>query len=156
MSQPTGNHLPGGDNGHRERNSNFYMTFRGRQQIFRDFERFLGTQQTSLAGLPKRQMKDFYNKDYTIYKRQISPNDRLPVFYNILQMFYSKGIGHFHDGLFQFGPPRGKRQVEKRNQVNTQGSRSSPDKNSSENGSVATTQSSRECSPKHSIPTPQV
>ncbi|KAL4226712.1 Helicase MOV-10 [Mactra antiquata] len=66
-----------------------------RGDIFWDFKRFMSTEGIDIAGLIKEDLKKYYADQYTTYKKQISPDQKLPTFYIMMRTMLDAGKVHY-------------------------------------------------------------
>ncbi|XP_045165133.2 putative helicase MOV-10 [Mercenaria mercenaria] len=85
-----------------------------RVETFWDLRRFLKTENVEIEGLMKSELRNWYTNEYKTYKQQISPDEKLPTFFLIMQAVYKLKIAHYEDEKLVLGPsPEMKKEREK-------------------------------------------
>lgn len=82
------------------------MNVNSKAEIFWDLRRFLRTENVELEGLTKQELKNWYSDEYKTYRQQISPDEKLPSFFVIMQAVYRLKLAHYEDdtGKLVLGP----------------------------------------------------
>ena len=75
-----------------------------RMEIFWDLRRFLKTENVEIEGLTKSEVRNWYSKEYMAYKQQITPDEKLPSFFHIMQTMYKMNLAHFNEDVLVLGP----------------------------------------------------
>lgn len=80
------------------------MSLNSRAEIFWDLQRFLTTENMEIEGLPKSDLRNWYGNEYKTYRQQITPDEKLPTFFFVMQAVYKLQIAHYEDGKLVLGP----------------------------------------------------
>lgn len=82
------------------------MNMNSKAEIFWDLRRFLRTENVELEGLTKQDLRNWYSNEYKTYRQQISPDEKLPTFFVIMQAVYKLKLAHYEDdtGKLVLGP----------------------------------------------------
>ncbi|XP_060555779.1 uncharacterized protein LOC132716503 [Ruditapes philippinarum] len=80
------------------------MATNQRVELFWDLRRYLKTENVEIEGLTKSQLRNWYANEYKSYKQQITPDEKLPTFFLIMQTMYKMKLAHFNDDVLALGP----------------------------------------------------
>ncbi|XP_071082763.1 putative helicase MOV-10 [Haliotis cracherodii] len=80
------------------------FSFKERQQRGEDFIRFLKTENITIHGMHKKEVRNMYNTRYKNYLSQLTPGEHIPSFSSILQPLYITKTLHVRADKFYNGP----------------------------------------------------